>query len=96
MRIRHATIEYNLTEAATMLGISPKHLKQAVDTGHLQYYYRSGKNNYQFHEASLCTNRELLSQSEYLTSMLTAHWLTEVTTAPDVQEAVPLSTPSDE
>jgi len=38
MRIRHATIEYNLTEAATMLGISPKHLKQAVDTGHLQYY----------------------------------------------------------
>ncbi len=66
MRIRHTTVEYDLTEAATMLGISPNHLKQAVDTGHLQYYYRSGKNNYQFHEASLCTNKELLSKQDSL------------------------------
>lgn len=95
MRIRHATVEYDLTEAATMLGISPKALKQAVDTGHLQYYYRSGKNTYQFHEASLHTNKELLSQGEYLTDMLTTHLLTEVTTVSDVLEADPLSMPFD-
>lgn len=96
MRIRHTTVEYDLTEAATMLGISPKDLKQAVDTGRLQYYYRRGKNNYQFHEASLHTNKVLLSRGEYLIDMLTAHLLTEVTTDSDVPEVDAPFTLSDE
>ncbi len=65
MRIRAFTVEYNLTEAALMLGISAAALKQAVDTGHLRCYYRLGKDDYQFHEASLRTNQELLSRKEW-------------------------------
>lgn len=65
MRIRALTVEYNLTEAARMLGISTAALKQGVDTGHLQCYYRLGKNDYQFHEASLQTNQELLARKEW-------------------------------
>ena len=64
MRIRAFTVEYNLTEAARMLGISAAALKQAVDAGHLRCYYRLGKNGYQFHEASLQTNQELLAQKD--------------------------------
>ena len=65
MRIRALTVEYNLTEAARMLGISDTALKQAVDAGHLRCYYRLGKNEYQFHEASLQTNQELLARKEF-------------------------------
>ena len=65
MRIRALTVEYNLTEAARMLGISDAALKQAVDAGHLRCYYRLGKNEYQFHEASLQTNQELLARKEF-------------------------------
>lgn len=65
MRIRALTVEYNLTEAARMLGISTAALKQGVDTGHLRCYYRLGKNDYQFHEASLQTNQELLARKEW-------------------------------
>lgn len=65
MRIRAFTVEYNLTEAAQMLGISAAALKQAVDAGHLRCYYRLGKNGYQFHEASLQTNQELLAQKDF-------------------------------
>lgn len=65
MRIRALTVEYNLTEAAQMLGISDAALKQAVDAGHLRCYYRLGKNEYQFHEASLQTNQELLAGKEF-------------------------------
>ncbi len=65
MRIRALTVEYNLMEAARMLGISAAALKQAVDAGHLRCYYRLGKNEYQFHEASLQTNQELLARKEF-------------------------------
>ncbi len=66
MRIRHSTVEYNLAEAAMLLGISTATLKKAVDTGHLKCYYKLNRNNYQFHEASLHTNKELLEQHDYL------------------------------
>ncbi len=90
MRIRGYTVEYNLVEAARMLGLSSVVLKRAVDTGHLRCYYRLGKNNYQFHEASLRTNQELLTQKGYLDASLPA----EVTTGPGVRAADPPSRPS--
>ena len=63
-------VEYNLEEAAAMLGISPADLKKAVDAGYLQCYYQRGKNDYRFHEASLRVNKDLLSEKDYLTAVL--------------------------
>lgn len=95
MRIRHAVVEYDLEEAAAMLGISPGVLKQAVSTGHLQYYYRLGEGEYRFHEASLRANKDLLSQEGYLTKVLSMCSSSETTTEPDASEEDPPSTPSD-
>ncbi|MCE2414234.1 helix-turn-helix domain-containing protein [Candidatus Poribacteria bacterium] len=95
MRIRHTVVEYNLEEAARMLGISPADLKRAVSTGHLQYYYQLGDGNYRFHEASLRANKDLLSQEDYLTQVLSMCSSSETTTEPDASEEDPPSTPSD-
>jgi hypothetical protein len=95
MRIRHAIVEYDLEEAAAMLGISPADLKQAVSTGHLQYYYRLDGDDYRFHEASLRSNKDLLSQEDYLTKALSTCSSSETTTEPDASEEDPPSTPSD-
>ena len=76
--------------AAGMLNISPEVLKWAVDAGHLQCYYRLGKNDYRFHEASLRANKELLSEDDYLTELLNMFSASKATT-----EADPPSKPSD-
>ena len=83
MQIRHIVVEYDLEEAATMLGISSADLKKAVDGGNLQCYYRRGKNDYRFHEASLRVNKDLLSQKDYLTEVLNTNSDSETTTEPD-------------
>ena len=62
MRIRGCMVEYSLNEAAKMLAISPDELKHGVEKGNLRYYYRLQSQGYQFHEASILTNRELLAQ----------------------------------
>ena len=90
MQIRNAVVEYNLDEAAGMLNISPEVLKWAVDAGHLQCYYRLGKNDHRFHEASLRANKELLSEENYRTQLLNAFSASKATT-----EADPPSKPSD-
>ena len=95
MQIRNAVVEYNLAEAASMLDISAEVLKWAVNAEHLQCYYRLGKNDYRFHEASLRANKELLSQDDYLTELLNAFSISETTTEPDAPEADPPSKPSD-
>ncbi len=95
MQIRNAVVEYNLEEAAATLDISPEILKWAVDAEHLQCYYRLGKNDYRFHEASLRANQELLSQDDYLTELRDAFSLSETTPAPDASEADPPSKPSE-
>lgn len=95
MRIRNAVVEYNLEEAAAMLDISPADLKQAVGAGHLQYYYRLGEDDYLFHEASLRANKDLLSQEDYLTKMLSMCSSSEDPTEPDASEEDPPSMPSD-
>ena len=89
MRIRNAVVEYDLAEAATMLDISPTDLKQAVSTGHFQYYYRLGEDDYRFHEASLRVNKDLLSQEDYLTKVLSTCSSSETTTEPDASEEDP-------
>lgn len=95
MRIRNAVVEYDLEEAAAMLDISPTDLKQAVRTGHLQYYYRLGEDDYQFHEASLRANKDLLSQEASLTKALSTCSSPTTTPEPDASEEDPPSTPSD-
>ena len=70
MQIRHTVVEYDLEETAAMLDISPTDLKKAVEAGHLQCYYRRGKDDYRFHEASLRVNKDLLSQKDYLAEVL--------------------------
>ena len=95
MRIRNAVVEYDLAETAAMLGISPAALKQAVSAGHLQYYYRLGEDDYRFHEASLRANKDLLSQGDYLTKVLSRCSSSETTMESGASEADPPSTPSD-
>ncbi|MYC78143.1 helix-turn-helix domain-containing protein [Candidatus Poribacteria bacterium] len=95
MQIRNAVVEYDLKEAAAMLDISPATLKQAVSTGHLQYYYRLGEDDYRFHEASLRANKDFLSQEDSLTQVLSTCPPAETTTEPDAPEEDPPSTPSD-
>ena len=95
MQIRNAVVEYDLAEAAAMLDISPTVLKHAVDAEYLQYYYRRGKNDYRFHEASLHSNKELLSQADYRAELLDRFSVSEATRAPDAPEMDPPSKPSD-
>ena len=95
MRIRNAVVEYDLEEAAAMLAISPADLEQAVSAGHLQYYYRLDGDDYRFHEASLRANKDLLSQENYLTKVLSTCSSSETTTPPDASEEDPPSTPPD-
>ena len=95
MQIRNAVVEYDLEEAAEMLDISPTVLKRAVDAEYLQCYYRRGRNDYRFHEASLRANQELLSEDDYRSELLSTFSVSEVTTEPDAPEADPPSKPSD-
>ena len=95
MQIRNAVVEYDLEEAAAMLDISPAVLKRAVEAEYLQCYYRRGKNDYRFHEASLRANKELLSQDDYRTELLNTFSVSETTTEPDASKADPPSKPSD-
>ena len=95
MQIRNAVVEYDLEEAAVMLDISPEVLKRAVDAEYLQCYYRRGKNDYRFHEASLRANKELLSEDGYRAELLKTFSVSETTTESDVLEADALSKPSD-
>ena len=96
MQIRHTVVEYDLEEAAAMLNMPPADLKKAVDAGHLQCYYRRGKDDYRFHEASLRENKDLLSEKDYLANTLNIHSTSEATTVPDDPEADRPSTPSDQ
>ena len=95
MQIRNAVVEYDLEEAAAMLDISPPTLKRAVDAEYLHCYYRRGKNDYRFHEASLRANKELLSQDDYRAELLSTFSVSEATTEPDAPEADSPSKPSD-
>ena len=95
MQIRNAVVEYDLEEAAAMLDVSPEVLKRAVDAEYLQCYYRRGKNDYRFHEASLRANKELLSEDDNRTELLNAFSVSEATPESDVSEADPPSKPSD-
>ena len=95
MQIRNAVVEYDLEEAGEMLDISPIVLRRAVDAEYLQCYYRRGRNDYRFHEASLRANQELLSEADYRTALLSMFSVSEVPTEPDAQEADPASKPSD-
>ena len=61
MRMRGLIVEYNLNEAAKLLGISAGVLQTKVDNGHLSHYYKTDKNDYVFHEASIEENKTLLS-----------------------------------
>ena len=60
MRIRGYVIEYNLAEAARVLHISPRQLRQGVQKGAFQYFYRLKNQDYIFHDASIDTNRQVL------------------------------------
>ena len=67
MRIRGCMVEYSLNEAAKILAISSDELKRGVEQGHLRYYYRLSSKGYQFHEASILANRQLLAhRTNYL------------------------------
>jgi hypothetical protein len=95
MRIRNVVVEYDLEEAAVMLGISPTDLEEAVNAGHLQYYYRLGEDDYRFHEASLRANKDLLSQADSLTKVLSTGSSSEATTESEASEKDLPSTPSE-
>lgn len=95
MQIRNAVVEYDLAEAGEMLDISPTVLKRAVDAEYLRCYYRRGKNDYRFHEASLRANKELLSEDDYRAELLKTFSVSEATRVPDAQEADLPSKPSD-
>ena len=61
MRMRGLIVEYNLNETAKLLGISAGVLQTKVDNGLLSHYYKTDKNDYVFHEASIEENKTLLS-----------------------------------
>ena len=61
MRMRGTIVEYNLNEAATLLGIPAGVLQTKVDNGHLSHYYKTDKSGYIFHEASIEENKTLLA-----------------------------------
>lgn len=64
MRMRGLIVEYNLNEAAKLLGISAGVLQTKVDNGLLSHYYKTDKNDYVFHEASIEENKTLLSYQQ--------------------------------
>lgn len=64
MRMRGLIVEYNLNEAAKLLGISAGVLQAKVDNGNLSHYYKTDKNDYVFHEASIEENKTLLSYQQ--------------------------------
>ena len=61
MWMRGPIVEYNLNEAAKLLGISTGVLRTEVDNGHLTHYYKTDKSDYVFHEASIEENKTLLA-----------------------------------
>ena len=61
MWMRGPIVEYNLNEAAKLLGISAGVLRTEVDNGHLTHYYKTDKSDYVFHEASIEENKTLLA-----------------------------------
>ena len=63
MRIRGTIIEYDLNEAAKLLEISTDELQRHVEAGSLRYYYQLKSEGYQFHEASIFANRQLLERN---------------------------------
>jgi hypothetical protein len=63
MRLRGAIIEYDLTEAATILKLSTKELNYKVREGKLRCFYHIG-NEYKFHDASLEDNRLRLKETK--------------------------------
>lgn len=52
MRLRGAIIEYNLTEAAMILKLPAKELREKVREGQLRCFYHLG-GEYKFHDAVL-------------------------------------------
>ena len=64
MRMRGLIVEYNLNEAAKLLGISAGVLQTKVYNGLLSHYYKTDKNDYVFHEASIEENKTLLSYQQ--------------------------------
>ena len=64
MRMRGLIVEYNLNETAKLLGISAGVLQTKVDNGLLSHYYKTDKNDYVFHEASIEENKTLLSYQQ--------------------------------
>ena len=68
MRMRGPIVEYNLNEAAKLLGISAGVLQTKVDNGHLTHYYKTDKSDYVFHEASIEENKTLLTNHQFKTA----------------------------
>ena len=68
MRMRGPIVEYNLNEAAKLLGISAGVLQTKVDNGHLTHYYNPDKSDYVFHEASIEENKPLLTNHQLKTA----------------------------
>lgn len=60
MRIKGHLIEYNLLEAARILRISPRRLRDGVQKGTFKYFYCLNGREYTFHDASIETNRQVL------------------------------------
>lgn len=60
MRILGQLIEYDLDEAAILIGIPARQLKKGVQNGHFRYFYKtSGK--YKFHDANILEIKRLRS-----------------------------------
>lgn len=68
MWMRGPIVEYNLNEAAKLLGISAGVLRTEVDNGHLTHYYKTNKSDYVFHEASIEENKTLLTNYQLKTA----------------------------
>lgn len=68
MWMRGPIVEYNLNEAAKLLGISAGVLRTEVDNGHLTHYYKTDKSDYVFHEASIEENKTLLTNYQLKTA----------------------------
>ena len=68
MWMRGPIVEYNLNEAAKLLGISAGVLRTEVDNGHLTHYYKTDKSDYVFHEASIEENKTLLAAHQLKTA----------------------------
>lgn len=60
MRSQPHLVEFDIDEAAGILGISAEELKKGVEAGWLRYFYRN-HTGYKFHDASLEENRRRLN-----------------------------------